>query len=136
MVLESRPDLGEDGTRTTEPADGRYRYCERKIWDCSAQSGESQGIQGEEGDDDDGDYYQDRGSRRSGEKSSLDEVEPDDVGESVLDPDEVDESDLDPDNAGESDEDNEADEDNEVEGVSQMSEKESAARIDQVSSKL
>ena len=66
--------------------------------------------------DDDGDYDQDGGSRGSGEKSSSDDVEPDDVGKSVKD--------------------DESDEDDEVEGVSRMPEKESAAHIDNVSSKL
>ena len=116
MVLESRPDLREDGTPTPEPADGRYRYFDRKIWDRSGQAGDNLGIQEEEDDDDDGDYDQDGGSRGSGEKSSSDDVEPDDVGESA--------------------EDDKSDEDDEVEGVSGMPEKESAARIDNVSSKL
>ena len=100
MVLESRPDRREDGTPTPEPADGRYRYFDRKIWDRSGQAGDNLGIQEEEDDDEDGDYDQDGGSRGSGEKSSSDDVEPDDVGES--------------------DKDDESDEDDEVEGVSRM----------------
>ena len=116
MVLEPRPDLGEDGTPMPEPADGRYRYFDCKIWDRSGQAGDNLGIQEEDDDEDDGDYDQDGGSRGSGEKASSDDVEPDDVGES--------------------DEDAESDEDDEVEGVSRMPEKESAARLDNVSSKL
>ena len=122
LVLKSRPDLREDGTPTPEPADSRSRYFDRKIWDRSGQPGDNLGIQEEDDDDDDDDYDQDGSGRGLGEKSSTDDVEPDDVGES----DENDESD-------ESDED---DEDDEVERVSRMAEKESAARIDNVSSKL
>ena len=122
MVLESRPDLQEDGTPTHEPADGRYRYFDRKIWDRSGQAGDNLGIQEEDDDDDDDDYDQDGGGRGSGQKSSSNDVEPDDVGES-------DEDDL-------CDESAEDDEDDEVERVSRMAEKESAACIDNVSSKL
>ena len=78
MVLESRPDLREDGTPTPEPADGRDWYFDRKIWDRSGQAGDNLGIQEEEDDDDDGDYDEDGGSRGSGEKSSSDDVEADD----------------------------------------------------------
>ena len=116
MVLESRPDLREDGIPTPEPVDGRFRYFDRKIWDRSRQAGDNLGIQEEEEDDDDRDYDQDRRSRGSGEKSSWDDVELDDMGES--------------------NEHNEPDEDDEVEVVSRMPEKESAARIDNVRSKL
>ena len=70
MVLESRPELREEGTPTPEPADGRYRYFDRKIWDRSGQVGDNLGIQEEEDDEGDGDYDQDMGSRGSGEKSS------------------------------------------------------------------
>ena len=31
MVLESHPDLQEDGTPTPEPAQGRYRYFNSKV---------------------------------------------------------------------------------------------------------
>ena len=123
MVLEPRPDLREDGTATPEPADGRYRYFDPKVWDRSGQAGDTLSIQEEEGDDDDDDD-QDGGGRGRAEKSSLDWVEPDDVDE-----DDVDEGDED-------DEDDESDEDEEVERVSRMPEKESAIRIDDVSSKL
>ena len=84
MVVKSRLDLREDGTPTPDPADGRYRYFDRKIWDRSGQAGDNLGIQEEDDDDNDGDYDQDGGSRGSGsgEKSSSDDVEPDDVGES------------------------------------------------------
>ena len=92
MVLESRPNLREDGTPTPESADSRYRYFDRKIWDRSGQAGDILGIQEEEDDDDDGDYDQDGGSRGSGEKSSSDQVEPDEVRESDQD-DESDEDD-------------------------------------------
>ena len=119
MVLESRPDLREDGTPTPEPADGRYQYFDRKVWDRSRQAGENLGSQEEEDDDDDDDYDQDRGGRGRGEESSSDDLEPGDVGES----DEEDESD-------------ESDEDDELEEVSQMPGKESATRIDNVSPKL
>ena len=122
MVLGSRPDLREDGTPTPEPADGRYWYFDHKIWDRSGQAGDNLGTQEEDDDDDDDDYDQDGGGRGLGEKSSSDDLELDDVGES----DEDDESD-------ESDED---EEDDEVERVSRMAKKESAARIDNVSSKL
>ena len=115
-VLESSPDLREDGTPTPKPADGRYRDFDRKIWDRSGQAGGNLGIQEEEDDDEDGDYDQAVGSRGSGEKSSSDDVEPYDVGES--------------------NEDDESDEDEEEEGVSRMPGNESAARIDNVSSKL
>ena len=116
MLLESRPDRREDSTPTPEPADGRYRYFDRKNGDRSGQAGDNLGIQEEEVNDDDGDHDQDRGSRGSGEKSGSEDVEPDEVGES--------------------DEDDESDEENEVEGVSRIPEKEIAARIDNVSSKL
>ena len=121
MVLESRPDLREDGTPTPEPADSRYRSFDRKIWDRSGQAGDNLGIQEEEEDDDEDDDYHDQegGGRGRGEKSSSDDVELDDVGES-----------------DEDDEDDEDDQDDKVEGVSRMPEKESAARIDNVSSKL
>ena len=122
MVLESRPDLREDGTAMPEPADGRYRYFDRKIWDRSGQAGDKRGIQEEDHDNDDDDYDQDGGGRGSGKKSSSDEVEPDDLGES----DEDDEDD-------ESDEDDEGDQ---VQRDSRMAEKHRAARIDNVSSKL
>ena len=121
MVLESRPDVREDGTPTPEPTDGRYRYFDSKIWDRSGQAGDNLCIQEEEedDDDDDDDYDRDRGGRGRGQKSSSDDVEPDDVGETDKD-----------------DEDHEDHEDDEVEGVSPMPERESAARIDTVSSKL
>ena len=62
MVLESRPDLQEDGTPTPEHADGGYRYFDHKIWDRSGQAGDNLGIQEEEEDDDnDHDYDQDGG---------------------------------------------------------------------------
>ena len=122
MVLESGPDRREAGTPTPEPAHSRYRYFDRKIWDRSGQAGDNRGIHEEDDDDDDDDYDQDGGGRGSGEKSSSDDVEPDDVGEGEED----DVSDL-------SDED---DEDDQVERVSRMAEKESAARIDNVCSKL
>ena len=82
MVVESRPDLREDGTPTPKPADGRYRYFDRKVWDCSRQAGENLGSQEEQDDDDDDDYDQDRGGRVRGEESSSEDMEPDDVGES------------------------------------------------------
>ena len=44
MVLESRPDLREDGTPTPTPADCRYRYFDGKIWDRSGQAGDNLGI--------------------------------------------------------------------------------------------
>ena len=116
MALKSRPDLREDGTPTPEPADGRYRYFDCKIWDRYGQAGDNLGIQEEEDNDHDGDTDQNRGSRGSGEKSNSDDVELDDVGKS--------------------DAEDESDEEDEVEGVSQMLEKESVARIDNVSSKL
>ena len=116
MVLESRPDLREDSTPTPEPADGRYRYFDGKVWDHSRQAKQNLGSQEEEDDDDDDDYDQDGGARGRGEESSSDDVEPDDVGES----DEDDESD-------------ESDEDDELEEVSRMPGKESATRIDSVS---
>ena len=116
MVLKSRLHLREDGTPTPEPADGRYRYFDCKIWDRSWQAGDNLGIQEEDDDDDDGDYDQDGGSRGSWEKSSSDDVEPDDMGQSA--------------------EDHESDEDEEVEGVSRMPEKETSARINNASSKL
>ena len=119
MVLESRPDLREDGTPTPEPADGRYRYFDRKVWDRSRQPGENLGSQEEEDDDDDDDYDQDGGGSRRGEESSSDDVEADDVGESH-----------------ENDESDESDEDDELEEVSRMPGKESATRIDNVSPKL
>ena len=122
LVLESRPDLRVDCTTTPRPADGRYRYFDRKIWDRTGQTGNNLGIQQEDDDDDDDDYDQEGGGRGSGEKSSSDDMEPDDVGESDEDT--------------ESDEDNENDENEELERFSRMAEKESAARIDNVSSKL
>ena len=64
--FESRPDLREDGTPTPEPADGRYRYFDRKVWDRSRQPGENLGSQEEEDDDDDDDYDQDGDSRGRG----------------------------------------------------------------------
>ena len=130
MLLELRPDLREDGTPTPEPADGRYRYFDRKILDRSGQAGDTLRIQEEEedNDNDDNDYDQEGGGWGRGEKSSLDDVEPDDVGESDKD-NEDNEDDKD-------DKYDEDDEDNEVERVSQIPEKASAARIDHVSSKL
>ena len=119
MVLESRPDLREESTPTPEPANGIYRYFDYKVWDRSRQAGENLGSQEEEDNDDDDDNYQDAGSRGRGEKSSSDNVEPDDVGES----DEDDESD-------------ESDENDELEEVSQIPGKESTNRIDNVSPKL
>ena len=68
MVLESRPDLGEDGTPTPDPANGRYRYFDRQVWDRSGQVGENPGIQGEEDDNHDHDLGQDVGGRGRGEK--------------------------------------------------------------------
>ena len=59
MVLESSPDLREDGTPTPEPADGRYRDFDRKIWDRCGQAGDNLGIQEDEDDDDAHDYDQD-----------------------------------------------------------------------------
>ena len=56
MVLESRPDLREEGTPTPVPADGRYRYFDHKVLDRSRQAGENLGSQEEEDDDDDDDY--------------------------------------------------------------------------------
>ena len=47
-VLESRPDLREEGTPTPEPADRRYQYFDRKIWDRSGQAGDNLDIQEEE----------------------------------------------------------------------------------------
>ena len=119
MVLESSPDLQEDGTPTPEPADRRYRYFDRKVWDSSRQVRENLGSQEQEDDDDDDDYDQDGGGRGRGEESSSDDVEPDDEGES----DEDDESD-------------ESDEDDELKEVSRMPGKDSATRIDNVSPKL
>ena len=122
MFLESRPDLRADGTPTPEPAYGRYRYLNCNIRDRSGQAGDNLGIQEEDDDDDDDDYNQDGGGRGSEEKSSWDNVEPDDKGKSDED-DESDKSDK-------------SDMDDEMERVSRMAEKESAARIDNVSSKL
>ena len=119
MVLESCPDLQEDGTPTPESADGRYRYSDRKVWDRSREAGENLGSQEEEDDDDDDDYDQDGGGRGRREESSSDDVEPNDVGESDKD-----------------DESDEADENDELEEVSRMPGKESETRIDNVSPKL
>ena len=116
LTIDALAGYPQDGPPTPEPADGRNRYFDRKMWDRSGQAGDNLGIQEEEDDDDDGDYDQDGGSRALGEKSSSDDVGPDDVGER--------------------DEDDGSDEDDEVEGLSRMPEKESAARIDNVSSKL
>ena len=33
FVVESPPDNGEDGAQTPEPANGRYPFLNRKIWD-------------------------------------------------------------------------------------------------------
>ena len=119
MVLELRPDLRDKGTPRPEPADGRIRYFDRKVWDRSRQAGETLGSQEEEDDDDDDNYDQDGGGRGRGEESSSDDVEPDDVGAS-----------------NEHDESDEFDEDDGLEEVSRMPGKESATRIDNVSSKL
>ena len=119
MVLESGPDLGEDGRPTPEPADGRYRYFDRQVWDRSRQAGENLGSQVEEGDDDDDDYDQDGDGSGRGEESSSDDVERDEVGKSDKD--------------HESDE---SDKDDELEVVSRMPGEESATRIDNVSPKL
>ena len=119
MVIESCPDLREDGTPTPEPADGTYRYFDSKVWDRSRQAGEKLGSQEEENDNDDDDYDQDSGGRGRREISSSDDVEPDDLGTS----DEDDESDV-------------SDEDAELEEISRMPGKESATRIDNVSLKL
>ena len=119
MVLGSRPDLGEHGTPTAEPAEGRYRYFDHNVWDRSSQAGENLGSQAEEDGDDDDDYDQDRGGRGRGEESTWEDVEPDDMAGS----DEDDESD-------------ESDEDDELAEVSRMPGKEGATRIDNVSPEL
>ena len=119
MSLESRRDLREDGTSAPEPADSRYLYFDRKVWDSSWPAGEYLGSQEEEDYDHDDDYAQDGGRRGTGEKSSPDNLEPDDVGEI----DENDESDK-------------SDEDDELEEVSRMPGKESATRLDNLSLKL
>ena len=37
MVLESHPDQGEEGAQTPEPANGRYPFFDRKVWDHTRQ---------------------------------------------------------------------------------------------------
>ena len=103
MILESRTDWREDSTPMPEPADGRYRYFDRMIWDRFRQEGDNLGIQEEEDDDYGDDYDQDGGGRRSREKSNS------------------------------NDKDDKDDKDDELAMVSWMAEKESAARIDHVS---
>ena len=36
MVLESRPEDGEDPDETPEPPDGRHPFFDREVWDDSA----------------------------------------------------------------------------------------------------
>ena len=102
-----------------EPAHSRYRYFDCKVWDRSRQTGENLGSHEEEDDNDNDDYDQNGGGRGRGEKSSSDDVEQNDVGES------------DEDNESE-----ESDEDDELEDVSRIPGKGSTTRIDNVSPKL
>src|SRR5437588_685289 len=48
MVLESRPDQGEDGVQTPEPANGRYPFFNRKVWDHPRQVEDTVGAMQEE----------------------------------------------------------------------------------------
>jgi hypothetical protein len=48
MVLESRPDQGEDGDQTPEPANGRYPFFDRKVWDHAGQAEDTVGAMQEE----------------------------------------------------------------------------------------
>ena len=54
MVVESRPDNGEDGAQTPEPAKGRYPFLNRKIWDDAVGA-----MQADEDEDGDGDGDED-----------------------------------------------------------------------------
>ena len=48
MVLESRPDQGEEGVQTPEPANGRNPFFDRKVWDHPGQVEDTVGAMQEE----------------------------------------------------------------------------------------
>ena len=60
LVVESRPDNGEDGAQTPEPANGRYPFLNRKIWDdavgaMQADEDEDGDVDGDEDEDENAD---------------------------------------------------------------------------------
>ena len=50
MVVESRPDNGEDGAQRPEPANGRFSFLNRNVWDNAVGT-----MQADEDGDRDGD---------------------------------------------------------------------------------
>ena len=48
LVVESRPDTGEDGAEMPEPANGRYPFLNRKVWEEAVGA-----MQGDEDEDED-----------------------------------------------------------------------------------
>jgi hypothetical protein len=57
MVMESRPEDGEDLDETPEPPNGRYPFFDRDVWDESAQGEGSVGADDEEGETIDDDEW-------------------------------------------------------------------------------
>ena len=58
LVVESRPDNGEDGAETPEPANGRYPFLDRKVWEEAVgvmQANEDEDEDEDEGEDEDED---------------------------------------------------------------------------------
>ena len=92
----------EDNSQTPEPTTGTYPYFDPKVWDRSGQTRDSMRVtQGEDDDEEEEDDDQEGRSTGTGEKSTLDWVELDDIDEEEYEENE------------ENEEDNEDHEDNE-----------------------
>ena len=64
VVVESRPDNGEDGAQTPDPANGRYPFLNRKIWDDpvgAMQADKDEDGEGDEDENEDGNADEDEG---------------------------------------------------------------------------
>lgn len=83
MVLESRPDQGEDGHQTPEPANGRYPFFDRMVWDHSGEAEDTVGaMQEEEDEEEDDEEWQEAegvGSSQSRTGAGVVVVDDDDV---------------------------------------------------------
>ena len=69
LGVESRPDNGEDGAQTPEPANGRYPFLNRKIWGDAV--GAMQADEDEDGDRDADDNENENADEDEGEEEWL-----------------------------------------------------------------